>query len=205
MSQTMFSIATQASILCRGNPVSSFDEGTQEANIFSEIYDGWAREVLAMHPWAFARKRDQLARSVKTQAGWKYLYPIPTEALCVFAVYNSDQPNSPPVRRYEIVSDAEGEYIATNEEFCYCLYTFYKTEARWPGWFVAFAKYSLAALAALPISDDDNLAAQMSVMAYGTPSEGGRGGKFAVAAAISDRQSPPQQYNENEIIALRFS
>lgn len=205
MSQTKFSIASQGFVLDRANPVSSFDEGSNEANIATEFYDAWARNVLSLHPWSFCRIREQFIRSGKTQPGWKYLYVIPPTALRVFAVYNSGQENAPPVRHFEVVADGDGQYIACNEEQVFGLYTFYATEAVWPGWFVEFAKYSWAALVAIPVSDDEGLENQMSVRAFGSPSEGGKGGKFAQAAMISDQQSPPQQYRENEIIAARFS
>lgn len=205
MSQTKFSIASQALIQLRAQPVSSFEEGTNEADIMAQSYDNFARTALAMHPWSFARRREQILRDSATQPGWRYLYAIPATALRVFAVYNSSSYNAPPIRDFEIVSNDTGQYVACNEELVVILFTSYVPEAVWPSWFVDFFIYALAAHVAIPVTDDERLAALMKQIAYGNPSDNGDGGKFMMAATISDQQSPPQMYNENEIIQARFS
>lgn len=171
----------------------------------AEIYDTWARMVLSLHPWSFARRREQILRDSATQPGWRYLYAIPATALRVFAVYNSTAYNAPPIKNFEIISDDTGQYVACNEELVVILFTSYVPEAVWPSWFVDFAVYALAAHAAIPVTDDRALSEQMKQIAYGNPSDNGDGGKFMMAATISDQQSPPQEYRENEIIQARFS
>lgn len=205
MAQTKFSIASQSLIQLRAATVSSFEDGTNEADIMADMYDTWARMVLSLHPWSFCRKREQLMRENKTQPGWAYLYKVPATALRVFAVYNSDANNAPPFKNFEVVADEAGQYIACNEEKVICLFTFYAPEAVWPAWFVDFGIYALAAQVGMPVTDDENLTALMRQTAYGPPSDNGNGGKFAIAATTSDQQSPPQQYRENEIIQARFS
>lgn len=205
MSQTKFSIASQSCIQVRANPITSFEDGSNEADILAEVYDTWARMVLGLHPWSFARRRDQLVRENKAQPGWKYLYKIPPNALRIFGVYNSGSENAPPIKRYDTVADDAGQYIASNDEQCFALFTTYVPENIWPAWFVDFAIYALAAHIAMPISDDENLEIRNRVIAYGNPQENGQGGKFALAARTSDQQAPPVEYQENEIIMARFS
>lgn len=205
MSQTKFSIASQALVQLRANPVNSFEDGSNEADIMNEAYDTWARNALAMHPWSFARRREQLLKDSATQPGWRYLYAIPATCLRVWAVYNSTAYNAPPIKNFELVSDDTGQYIACNEELIVALFTTYVPEAVWPAWFVDFAIFSLAAHVGMPVSDDEALTAQMKTTAFGPPADNGGGGKFKTAANISDQQSPPQQYQGNEIIQARFS
>lgn len=205
MSQTKFSIASQALIHLRANPVSSFTDGTNEADIMAEVYDTWARDALGRHPWSFARRREQLTRENKTQPGWKYLYKIPATALRVFAVFNTDDIGAQPIKRYRILSDDAGQYIATNEEKIFAEFTTYVPENVWPSWFVEYGVFALAAFVAMPVSDDEDLAARMQAAAYGPPGDNETGGKFGKAAIISDQQNPPEYYGQNEIIAARFS
>ncbi len=205
MAQTKFSIASQALIQLRAATVSSFEDGTNEADIMADMYDTWARMVLAIHPWSFARRREQLIRENKTQPGWAYLYKVPATALRIFAIYNSPANNAPPFKNFEIVSDDAGQYVACNEETVFALFTTYVPEAVWPAWFVDFAIYALAAHVGMPVTHDETLTGLHRQTAYGPPSDNGNGGKFAIAASVSDQQSPPQNYRENEIIQARFS
>lgn len=205
MSQTKFSIASQALVILRAATVASFEDGTNEADIMLDMYDTWAKMVLALHPWSFARRREQFIRENKTQPGWAYLYKVPATALRIFAVYSSSSNNAPPFKNFEVVSDDTGQFIACNEEAVYALFTSYVPESVWPAWFVDFAIYSLAAHVGVPVTGNAELTAAHRKTAHGEPSDNGDGGKFAAAAAISDQQSPPQQYHGNEIISARFS
>ena len=196
MAQTKESISSQCLILINEVPVNSFDEGSNAAKILTELYDTWAENVLSIHPWSFNTTRIQLIQEDKTIPGWQYLYKIPSTVLRVHAVFADGEIFSNPVRVYKIVGDNESQYVATNEPKCFIEHSFYCTEAIWPSWFVEFAKYDLAGTLAMPIGNDADLANFFMNKAKQ---------QFYTATAISDQQSPPQMYPENEIIAARFS
>lgn len=196
MAQTKFSIASQALILINETPVNDFDEGSNAAKILTELYDTWAENILSIHPWSFNTTRQQLIQENKTIAGWQYLYKIPSSVLRVHAVFADNSVFTQPVRAFRIVGDNESQYVATNEPKCFVENSFYCDESIWPAWFVEFAKYDLAGTLAMPIGNDADLASSYMSLAKQ---------KFYKAISVSDQQSPPQMYLENEIIAARFS
>jgi hypothetical protein len=192
-------------IKLKANPVSSFEEGTNEAAILSQVYEPWVKGVLSMHPWSFCSKREQLSRENKTMAGAKYLYKVPAEALRIFAIFDSDDQWAPPLAEFKIFADEAGQYIACAYEQVYASYTFYAQEATWPAWFNEFPVYALASRTAVEVAGDEGMQQNYYAIAFGTPSDNGNGGLFAKAALISDQQQPPQYYGRNAIIAARFS
>lgn len=195
-------LASQALILLRANPISSFDEGSNEADIVKTLYPAFIDDVFSRYPWRFALKKRQFNRSsTAPDAGYKYAYIIPPEAVWVFAVYNTSKVGARPVQDYDVV----GNEIHSNQEEVWGEYTVYKAESNWPSHFKAFAKKALKALLAMPVTDDTELAAQAQVEAYGNPSENEKGGAFGIAAGLDARQNPPEEMPMDELVGARFS
>lgn len=202
MSATDVQIASQALTLLRANTISRFSEGTNEADIVTELYPTFVEDVLSRYPWSFATKKRQLNRDADTPVNeWKYRYILPAERLNLTTVFNTDAVGARPVQDFEII----GNYLYTNYEKVYAEYTFYAKENTWPGYFKTYAIYALADLLAIPVTDDVELKERMKLEAYGPPSEGERGGKFAVAAGIDAKQKPAEELWAYDVIAARFS
>jgi hypothetical protein len=202
MGTTSLDIASQALSLIRANPISSFSEGTNEAEIASLFYGTFVKDIFSRYPWAFALKKRKLNRSGDAPINeFKYNYIIPAEVERIFSVYNSGEVRARPVQNFDISQ----RNIQSNEEELWTQYTVYEDEANWPGYFIQYAIYAFAAMLAIPVTDDESIANTMQTTAYGTPQEQEKGGKFAIAASTDSQQKPPEQIYNNEIIGARFS
>ena len=79
---TGVSICSDALILLGAKPISSFNDGTDEANSCDRLYSDIRDTTLTMYPWSFAYKKVKLARLVTTPtAEWKYEYQLPGDRL----------------------------------------------------------------------------------------------------------------------------
>lgn len=203
MSTTRIDIASQALSLIRANPISSFDEGTNEADIVSLYYNTFILDIFSRHPWSFALNKKQATRDTTTPINqYKYRYHKPSGLIKIYKLFNSSSVGALPVN-YDW--DLIGNHIYTNHEKIIVEGTYYTDEANWPGFFITYAIHALAAYLAIPITDDDGIAATMQQIAYGSPAEGEKGGKFQVAAGIDARQQPPEEITSFDIISARFS
>lgn len=203
MGTTKVALASQALTLLKGNSITSFSDNSNEADIVSLYWDTFIGKVFSMpHPWSFAMEKKQLSRlSGAPLSQYQYAFQIPAEAQRLYQVYDNTAAGAAPEKNWRIF----GNTIEANNTTLYGEYTIYPNEGRWPGYFIDFAQYAFAAMIATPLTLDEGLAQTMHVMAYGTPSENERGGKYAVAAYIDSMQQPPEEMDTFELVSARFS
>jgi hypothetical protein len=95
--------------------ISSFSEGTKEANAVDIIYDEVRDIMLDMHTWNFAVVRKKLGRLDTTPAfEWDYEYGLPSDFIRVVSVHNnSDARDRLPykVEGGKILTDAQDVYL----------------------------------------------------------------------------------------------
>jgi hypothetical protein len=206
MADSREDIASQATGLLRANSVNSFDEGTNEADIMSLFYPDWVLDVLTRYPWSFATKKRLLNQdSTPPINEYANAHIVPSEALRIWALYDSDAVGAKPITKYDISGSDAGRRVNSNYTRLWAEYTVYTNETAWPGYFVHFAIHSLAALTAMPITDQPDLAARMQALAWGAPNENELGGKFGVACKIDAMQKPGEVINSSPLIESRFS
>lgn len=106
-------ICNSALVTLSANTINSLSEGSDEARACNVKWDIARRAALRLHPWNFAIKRSQLARTDTTPAfRYKYQYTIPSNCLRVLKVnLNGD---------YKL----EGRNIITDSETCYIKYVY---------------------------------------------------------------------------------
>lgn len=82
--------------------VSSFEDGTKQALLLSQMWDTVRDAEIAAHPWTFAIKRVTLpASSTEPDHGWAYAYPLPSDYLAVvevgdnYAFYDNSSGSNP--------------------------------------------------------------------------------------------------------------
>lgn len=205
MASSDVDIASQALGLLRANTISSFSDGSNEADIASLYYPDFAQDILTRYPWAFATKKRLLNGTTAPVNEWRYAHIMPAEALRLWALFTSDDVGAKPINQFDIGGQGGARRINSNNEVLYGEYTVYTAETNWPGYFTHFAIHAFAALIALPVTDDPALADAMHRLAWGTPSDGEKGGKFAVAAGIDAQQRPPDEIISSPLIDARFS
>jgi hypothetical protein len=206
MADSREDIASQAMGLLRANSVASFDEGTNEADIMSLFYADWVLDVLTRYPWSFATKKRLLNQDSTAPVNeFAYAHIVPAEALRIWAVYDSNAVGAKPITEYDISGTDGGRRINSNRAQLWGEYTVYTDEANWPGYFIHFAIHALAALTAMPVTDQVDLANRMQILTWGQPNENELGGKFGVACKIDAMQKPGEQINDSPLVAARFS
>lgn len=71
--------------------IVSFTDGTPSANFISDRYATARDELLRLHPWNFATKRAELARSSDVPAfEFSYFYTLPTDWIRTLNAFDSD-------------------------------------------------------------------------------------------------------------------
>ena len=205
MASSDVDIASQALGLLRANTISSFDEGTNEADIAKLYYADFAQDILTRYQWNFALKKRLFNQTTQPVNEWRYAHIIPAEALRIWALYQNNTVGARPINQFSINAPNGQRQIHSNNSTIYGEYTVYTDETNWPGYFTHFAIHAFAALIALPVTDDDALAQQMHRLAWGNANEGEKNGKFAVATAIDAQQQPAEEIASSPFIEARFS
>lgn len=201
-------VASQALGLIRANSITSLNtavDTSNEAEIAALYYDDFVDDILTRYPWSFALKKALLVATTTPVNEWRYAHTFPTEAKRLWALYASSSAGAKPINDFDIGGQPGTRVINSNQSTLYGEYTIDVSEANWPGYFSHFAIHAFAALIALPVTDDVELAARMQALAWGSPSEGEKGGKFAIATGIDAQMKPPEIVADSPLISARFS
>lgn len=84
-------IANAALRLIGENTITSFTDGSPEANFIADRYEEVRDSLLRSHNWNFAVKRRKLAQlSASPAFGWDYQYQLPSDWLRTVSVHDND-------------------------------------------------------------------------------------------------------------------
>lgn len=196
------SICSDALLMLGAKAISSFTEGTDEANIADRLYPDIKNQAIMTYPWSFSLKKIQLARLITTpNSEWKYEYQLPGDALSSpRQVFNSSSLNQRPIQDYRIV----GNKLMTNEGQIFIDYQYAVQEFEMPVYFVQLLKYLLSWHFAFPITDQTEKAQYWQSVAVGSPSENGRGGYMRLAMNIDGQGQPVQVIDDFSLISVRY-
>lgn len=136
-----------------GSPITSFADGSAEADVCDAMYEDIARASLTNTRWRFATNQAVLTRLVAPPTGrWDAAYQLPSGTLTVSAVTVND---------YPIGYDTYGDKIycnANDTDSVVADYIFRATEAEWPSYFTVAVEYAMAAVLAISVARDPSLA-----------------------------------------------
>ena len=199
---TKLSICSEALIMLGAAPLSSFADGTDEAQVADRLYGDVRDTLLMQYAYSWSVKKVKLARLVAAPTNeWKYNFTLPGDILGnPKAVFNNGNVGARSVREFEIYSDG----IFADYEEIWIDYQFRPEPALFPPYFVRLLKTALAAEFAEPITDQTTKAEYYHVKAYGTANENMRGGLVRVAINIDGADRPAQQIQEFPISDIRF-
>ena len=199
---TKLSICSDALIMLGASPLSSFSDGTDEAQVADRLYDDVRDTLLMQYPFSWSIKKVKLARLTDAPINeWRYKYQLPGDMLGnPKAVFQTSAVSDRPVRDFEIYSGG----LYTNLENVWIDYQFTPEPTSFPPYFVRLLRTALAAEFAEPITDQITKAQYFHQQAYGSPSENMRGGLFRVAASIDGTDRPQQTIQEFPISDIRF-
>jgi len=199
---TDLSICSDALIALGAAPISSFTEGTDAAQACDRLYPDLRDTILSTYQWSFSIKKTQLARlSTAPTNEWKYAYQMPGDMLSgVLAIFASNGSNELPLRYgWEVY----GDQVFTNLETVYIDYQATVNEAKMPPYFVRLLRLAMAFELAIIITDQTAKADYYRALAYGSPSENGRGGEMRKAMNIDGRGRSTQVIDDYELISVR--
>ena len=204
---TNVSVASQALLLLRANPISSFSEDSNEAEICNVMYESHIKQLLAIYPWTFATRKRQLNQDSTAPINeYTYSHILPAESMLLWALFQSDDVGVLPVKDYDIYADTTGALrrVYSNYSTLYADYTIYISENNWPPYFEQFAIHSLAAHLAIPVTGNSDLYKLYSDIAYGTPSANRKGGLYGVAAVTDSKQKRNEYVVSSPLVEARF-
>lgn len=199
---TALSICSDALIALGAAPISSFTEGTDAAQACDRLYPDLRDTILSTYQWSFSVKKTQLARLATAPTNeWKYAYQMPGDMLSgVLAIFASSGTNELPLRYgWEIY----GDQVFTNLETVYIDYQATVNETKMPPYFVRLLRLAMAFELAIIITDQTAKADYYRALAYGSPSENGRGGEMRKAMNIDGRGQSTQVIDDYELISVR--
>jgi len=199
---TKLSICSDALIMLGASPLSSFSDGTDEAQIADRLYDDTQDTLLMQYPYSWSVKKVALGRLVDAPINeWKYKFALPGDILGnPKAVFTTSAVSANPVRDFEIYSGG----LYTNYETVWVDYQFRPEPASFPPYFVRLLKYALAAEFAEPITDQSSKGDFFHGRAYGSPSDNMRGGLVRVAMSIDGADRPAQVIHEFPLTDVRY-
>ncbi len=153
IANTAIKVCSRASLLMGGSPITSFTDGTAEADVCDAMYEDIARAALTNSRWRFATNQAVLNRlATAPTSRWDSAYQLPSGTLTVNAVTVND---------YPIGFDTYGDNVYCNAsatEEVVADYIFRATEAQWPSYFTVAVEYSMAAVLAVSVARDASLA-----------------------------------------------
>ena len=198
---TALTICSDALLMLGAKPISSFDEGTDEASVANRLYSDIRDQTLVMYPWSFSFKKTSIARLITTPTNeYRYEYQLPGDRLASPRnVYDTNATGIPPRKEYRIM----GNKLLTDYEQVYIDYQYAVPEFDMPQYFVQLLKYMLAWHMALPITDQTEKAQYWQSVSTGSPAENGRGGYMRVAMNIDGQGQPTNAINDFSLISVR--
>lgn len=196
------SICSDSLLMLGASAITSFNEGTDAANICDRLYPDVRDQALTIYPWSFSFKKIKLSRLITTPTTeYKYEYQLPGDRISPpRRVFASASPGSPTVNTYRIQQDK----LLTDLEEVWIDYQYSVGEYEMPVYFVQLLKYLMAWHLSLPITDQSDKAAYWQGVAVGSPSENGRGGYMRTAMQVDSQGQPVSVIEDYSLIVARY-
>jgi|TARA_R110000824_G_scaffold106146_1_gene250769 hypothetical protein len=149
-------VCTRSLVLIGAQPMTSFDDGSNEALVAVNLYEDTAQASLVNTRWRFAVNQAIANRLTAEPTGrWDASYQIPSDSLMVNTVTINDR---------SIEYQIYGNFIfnnATVNDKVIIDYTFRQDESRWPSYFTQAVVYELAGHFALSLARNDQMSNNM--------------------------------------------
>ena len=199
---TALTVCSDALLLLGARPISSFNEGTDEANLCDRLYPSVKKSTLQAYPWSFSFKKVQLARTINTPVNeYKYEYQLPSDRVgTIRRAFTSTSVRAGTFNAWTV----QGDKLLTNEETIVVDYQFLPEESAMPAYFVQLLNYMMAWHLADPVTDQISKTQYWQQIAVGSPGENNRGGYFRTAMVIDGQGNVTQAFEDYSLINVRF-
>lgn len=150
-------VCSRALILIGADPITSFDDNSNESLVAVNMYEDIARSALVNSRWRFSTNQVVLNRLSEAPTGrYDAAYQLPSGWLMTHAVTVNDTP---------IEYQTYGSKLFCDESSTSTLildYTYRADEQDWPSYFTIALQYELASAFAVGLARDQGLAQLMS-------------------------------------------
>lgn len=147
---TKYDLCSRALLKCGANTITSFTDGTAEAEIAAGLYDAVRDALLSAHPWSFATAQARLAcLAAPPLVDLAYAYQLPSDFLRVLSLGESrlEAGRGLPYR-------LQGDQIHTHAAGVVLSYIFAAAESTFPPFFAEALVARLAAEFSLPVTEN---------------------------------------------------
>ena len=149
-------VCTRSLVLIGAQPMTSFDDGSNEALVAVNLYEDTAQASLVNTRWRFAVNQAVANRLSDAPTGrWDASYQIPSDSLMVNTVTINDRSIE-----YQIYGNFIFNNATVNDEVIID-YNFRQDESRWPSYFTQAVVYELAGHFAFSLSRNDQMSNNM--------------------------------------------
>ena len=153
-------ICNRGLILIGAEPMTSFDDGSTEALVASNVYEDVIRSSLCNARWRFSTNQAELNRLTDAPtARYDFAYQLPADTLIVHALTVNDNPIEYQTYGTMVYADTSTTDTVVAD------FTFRQTEENFPSYFVLAVSYALAQIFSTSIARDSSLATMMATMA----------------------------------------
>ena len=109
------------------NAITSLTDGSNEANVADDVYEGLRDDLLRSNNWNFATKRRKLAQSATAPTfEFDYAYPLPSDWIRTISVHDNDAGYGTILYRMEEVNSQR--CIVANSDQIYLRYVYKVTD-----------------------------------------------------------------------------
>ena len=145
-------IASRALVLIGAEPITSFDSGSNEAVVASNMYEDVIRASLSSARWRFATEQAVLNQLSDTPTGrFAIAHQLPADTIIVHTITVNDNLVDFTVYGDKVFSQQ------TSSDTLIADFTFRANENTFPSYFTLAVEYSLASIFATSIARDDRL------------------------------------------------
>ena len=178
-------ICNRGLILIGAEPMTSFDDGSTEALVASNVYEDVIRSSLCNARWRFSTNQAELNRLTDAPtARYDFAYQLPADTLIVHALTVNDNPIEYQTYGTMVYADTSTTDTVVAD------FTFRQTEEFFTSYFVMAVAYGLAQVFATSIARDGSLTQTMATLAD--------------AAMRKARSVDSQQQTSRKLITGRF-
>tara|TARA_R100001369_G_C3315839_1_gene168098 strand:- start:1863 stop:2450 length:588 start_codon:yes stop_codon:yes gene_type:complete len=190
-SNSPIDICSRALILIGAEPITSFDDGNNEALVASNMYEDVAQSALVNTRWRFATDQLVLNRLSDAPTGrYEAAYQMPNNSLMIHALTVNGFNIEFQTYSDNLFCDSDASDVVIAD------YTYRVTEEFWPSYFTMAVQFQLASVFAISLARDGSLSqlmdqkgAMLMAKARGLDSQSQTTRKLDTSRFISNRRS----------------
>ncbi|WP_419797625.1 MAG: hypothetical protein ACNI26_15190 [Terasakiella sp.] len=189
MSLTKIGLCSRALLKIGARTISSFEDGSAEAEVAQNLYPGVRDALLSSYPWSFATAQTRLARlTSRPIADFSYAYQLPVDFLRALSVGTGDLGRGASYRIQEKRLHCDMEDVVLT-------YIFRPEPTEFPPYFTQCLITHLAAEFCLPLTESASRGE--ALLRFGEKD-------LMKARNIDAQQQTPQQIDLNGLIGARY-